>query len=133
MADADAVPAEPRHLAVVEMDAMRQPGALVEPADLFQIIERPHAEAGEAEVVLVLRLAEMGVQPAIMLLGELRGGAHHGARHVERRAGRERHRRHRARRRVVIAGDDALAIGEHGIVVLHQPLVGDAARFHALG
>ena len=79
-----------------------------------------------------MRLAEMGVQPTVVLLGQFGGRAHHLAGDVERRAGRERDGRERAWPRIVIAGDDPFAIGEHDIVVLHQPLVGDAARFHAL-
>ena len=70
MADADASLAQSLDLAGVEMDAMRDPGAGREPPGLLQEIDRAHAEGLDAVDVFVERLAEMGVQPAIVALGE---------------------------------------------------------------
>src|SRR5579883_603101 len=127
MADRDAMPAEPGDLVIVEMDSMRQPDAVAHPADLFEIIDRPAAETSEAIVVLVPGLAEMGMEAAAMLGRERRGRGHDRFRHVERRAGRERDLAERTLRRIVKQVQDALAISENDVVVLHESLVRDAA------
>ena len=131
MTDADPVLAEAANLVVVEMDAMRQPDALVQPADFLEIVERAATEMGKAELVLVPRLAEMGMQPAVIFLGQGRAVDHQLPGDVERRAGRDRHAAERALRGVVIFRQHALAVGDHGVVVLHQPFVGDAAALRA--
>ena len=66
MADADARPPEPADLLRIEMDAVREPGALRHPARLLEKVDRAHAIHFEAEPLLVLGLAEMGVQLAIV-------------------------------------------------------------------
>ena len=86
-----------RDLVVVEMDAVGEPDALVQPAALLEIVDRPAVEVRQAIVVLVARLGEMGVQPAVD--ASRRGAArldHQPLRHGEGRAGRERHLQHRA-------------------------------------
>ena len=70
MADADARAPEPPDLLRVEMDAVREPGALRHPAGLLEQIDRAQPIHFEAEALLVLGLAEMGVQLAIVALGE---------------------------------------------------------------
>ena len=63
MADGDPGPAQTADLALVEPDPVRQPDAIVEPADPFQIVHGPTAEPRLAPGFLVLRLGEVGVQP----------------------------------------------------------------------
>ena len=99
MADADLVAAEAAHLVVVEMDAVGEPDAIVQPAAFLEIVDRPAAEMLEAVFVLVARLAEMGVQPAVEALGQADRIDHQPLGHGERRAGRQRHLQHRALRR----------------------------------
>ena len=70
MADGHLGPAETADLGLVEPDAVRQPDAVVEPADPFQIVDRPAAEAGEAPVLLVPGLGQMGVQAHPVPRGE---------------------------------------------------------------
>ena len=43
------------------------------PADVLEVLDRPAAERGEAEVVLVGVLGQVGVQPDVEPLGQLRG------------------------------------------------------------
>ena len=50
----------------VEMDAVREPGPLAEPAAILQIVERTAAVDFLAEAVLVLGFGEMGVQPHVV-------------------------------------------------------------------
>ena len=120
MADADPRPAQPLDLARIEVDPVRDPGAGREPARLFQKIDRAHAERLDAVNVLVERLAEMRVQPAIVALGESRRSFHHPLRHGERRAGGERDADHRAGFWIVKQPQHALAVFEDGLRVLHD-------------
>ena len=61
-----------RDVGIIEMDAMRQPGAFRQPAAIFEIIQWPHPEGGLAKCLFILRFGEMRMQPAIIALGELR-------------------------------------------------------------
>ena len=70
MAHRQLVPAKPSDLAVVEMNAMRQPHIGREPARLLQIVHRAAAEMMLAIGRLVLRLGNMGVKPAAMAATE---------------------------------------------------------------
>ena len=92
----------------------------VEPSGLLEEIDRAHAERLDAIDVLVERLAEMGVQPAIVALGEFRRSHHHPLRHRERRAGRKRDADHRAGLGVVIAAQHPLAVLEDRLRILHD-------------
>ena len=92
MADSDAGAPEPADLLRAEMNAVREPRPLRHPAGLLQQIDRPHAIHLQAEALLVLRLAQMGVQLAVVALGEARGLAHQPLVDRERRTGRERDR-----------------------------------------
>jgi hypothetical protein len=56
MADTDMVVAEPRHLFIAEVNAVSEPDAIGEPADLFEVIERPAAENMLTVLVLVAGL-----------------------------------------------------------------------------
>ena len=131
MADADAVAAELGDLRIVEIDAMRQPGAVGEPAAILEIVHRRHAVLVAGEVGLLLRLDEVGMQAAIVLFGKRRRLAHQPLGDVERRVGGERDAGHRPVGKVVVAADDALAIGEDDVVVLDGAAGGE--RLAVLG
>ena len=76
MADRCPGAAKPLDLALVEPDAVRQPDAIAEPADLFEVIQRPAAEAVAAPGFFVLGLGKMGVQADVMARGEFGAGPH---------------------------------------------------------
>ena len=118
MRDAGAGRAHPPRLAVVEVHAVREPDVVAEPAEVVEVLERPHAEALEAELLLVVGLGEVGVQPHAARAGQLGGLAHQLAGDGERRRGGERDPHHRARRRVVEAVDRVRARGEDRVAVL---------------
>src|SRR5208337_5103014 len=87
VANADAGLAEPRDLLGVEMDAVRQPDPARHPARFLQKVDRPQAVAIEAELLLVVGLAEMRVQLAVVALGEARALDHEIFGDRERRTG----------------------------------------------
>ena len=127
MADSDAGAPQPADLLGAEMNAVREPGPLRHPAGLLQQIDRPHAIHLEAEALLVLRLAKMGVQLAVVALGEPRGLAHQPLVDRERRTGRERDADLRAGLRIVEELQHALAVGENRLLVLHHRIGRQAA------
>ena len=131
MADADARRAEPPNLVVVEVDAVREPGATAHPAGLLQEIDRPHPVDVEAEPLLVGGFAEMRVKLAVVALGETRGLDHQRLVDGERRTGGERDADVRARRGIVKQFQHALAVGEDRVAVLHYAIRRQAAVFFA--
>jgi hypothetical protein len=116
-----------RDFLVGEVDAVGEPDAIAEPAAFLEVVDRPAGEMLEAVFVLVLGLAEVGVQAAIVLLGEADAVDHQPLGHGERRARRQRHLQHRALAGVVIAAEHALAIGEDGVLVLDDAVGRQAA------
>ncbi len=112
VADRDAGAAEAEDLGLVEPDAVGEPDAAVEPALALEVVDRPAAEAGLAPGVLVLGLGEVGVEADVVAGGERRRVAHQALGDRERRAGGERDLHHGAVAGLVIAGDQALAVGE---------------------
>ena len=127
--DAGAGRAHARRLGLVEMDAVGEPHVVAEPADAVEVLQRPHAELLEAELLLVDRLGQVRVQPHATAAREL-GSLHEQlARDAERRRRRERDPHARAGRRVVEAVDRLLGGGEDRVAVLdeavgRQPAVG---------
>ena len=67
-------------LGAVEVHAVGEPHVVAQPAEVVEVLQRAHAEALEAEVLLVARLGEVGVQPHAALARELRGLGHQLAR-----------------------------------------------------
>ena len=124
--DAGAGLAEAADLALVEVDAVGEPDVVAQPADLLEVLDRPHAEQLEAELLLVERLGHVRVQPDAALPRELRRLGHQLLRDAERRARGERDPHHRVRRRVVEAVDRLGAGGEDRVAVLGD-LVGRQA------
>ena len=118
MADGDPGPAQAADLALVEPDAVRQPDAIVEPADPFQIVHGPAAEPRLAPGFLVLRLGEVGVQPDAVARGQDAAVAHQALGDREGRAGGQRDLGHRPVAGLVIAADQPLAVGQDGVLAL---------------
>ena len=63
MRDARARLAEARDLALVEVHAVREPDVVAEPAELLEVLDRAHAEALQAERLLLDGLGHVRVQP----------------------------------------------------------------------
>ena len=76
MADADPRLAEPGDLLSIEMNAVGEPGAARHPAGFLEEVDRPQAVHLEAEALLVLGLAEMGVKLAVVALSQARALGH---------------------------------------------------------
>ena len=118
-------------LGAVEVDAVGEPDVVAEPAQVVEVLQRAHAEALEAERLLVVGLGEVRVQPHAARAGQLGRLAHQLAGDRERRRRRERDPHHRARRGVVEAVDRVGAGGEDRVAVLddvvgRQPAVARA-------
>ena len=109
-----------------QMDAVREPHVVAQPAEVLEVLHRAHAEALDAEDLLVERLGQVGVQPHAAAARELRGLGHQLGRDREGRARRQRDAHHRPRRRVVEAVDGRLAGGQDRVAVLDD-LVGRQA------
>ena len=120
MRDPHPRPAEAPHVGSAEMDAMREPGARPHPAALFQVIQRRAAEPRLAERRLILRLGQMRVQPHVPTPRQIGRFLHQLLCDRERRAWRQRHLQHGMRRRVMQEIDQADAVGQDGIHVLHD-------------
>ncbi|CAM5418350.1 hypothetical protein SSTU70S_01687 [Stutzerimonas stutzeri] len=127
MADADAGGAQAMDFHLVKVDAVRQPGPRAEPADALQVVDGAHAEALRAELLLVQRLGQVGMQAHVASLGQLGAGAHDVGGHRERRAGREGDLDLRAVAAFVVALDQPLAVSEDRFGILHHALAGQAA------
>ena len=69
MTDSSAYLAEPVYFVTCEMDAMRDPGVLAEPAAVLQIIQWPHAVELMTVAVFILRFGEMCMQSNAMFFG----------------------------------------------------------------
>ena len=120
-------PPEPPDLLRIEVDAMREPGALRHPAGLLEQIDRPQPVHFQAEALLVLGLAQMGVQLAIIVLGQRGAVAHQPLVDRERRARGQRDADLRSRPGIVEQLQHALAVLEDRILVLHDDVGGKAA------
>ena len=118
MAHAAAAPGEQAYLAVVHVHGMGVPDVRVQPAQFPHVGDRAQAEALLREARLVQRFAEMGVEPHPVAPRQRRLVAHQPLGHGEGRAGREHDAQHGAARGVVVAGDDPLAVGHDGRLVL---------------
>ena len=107
-------------LRVVEVDAVRVEHVRPDPAQAFHIGKRPQPGAREREALLVLRLAQVRVQPHAVGARERRALTQQVRRDGERRARREHHLPHGQGRRVVIRLDQAAAVGQDGVRLLHD-------------
>ena len=76
MGDAGARRAHPATSCVVEVDAVREPDVVAEPAEVVEVLQRPNAEALEAERLLVGGLGQVRVQAHAARAGQLGRLAH---------------------------------------------------------
>ena len=120
MRDPHAGAAQTRDFAAVETDPVRQPGVGIEPANIFQKIQRPLSEAVQAIRLFVASLGQVGMQPNVVTAGQSGGRAHQLRRHGKGRARRQRDPQHGARRGVVILADQPLAIRQDPAFALHH-------------
>ena len=127
MRHAGARRAEARDLVRAQMDAVREPDVVAQPAEVLEVLHGAHAEALEAEDLLVERLGQVGVQAHAAAPRELRRLGHQLGRDRERRARRQRDAHHRPRRRVVEAVDGRLAGREDRVAVLDDRVGRQAA------
>ena len=97
---------------------MREPDVVAEPADVLEVLDRPHPEHLEAERLLLDGLGHVRVQPHAALAGVHGGLGHQLARHAERRARRQRDPAHRARGGIVELAQRRLVGGEDRVTVL---------------
>ncbi len=108
--------------------AVRQPDVVCQPAQRVEVLDRGAAEVLRAELVLVGRLGDVGVQPHPVLTGESRGRGHQRARHGERRARRDAHPQHRPGRRIMKGRDRLGGPGKDRVDVLGDLVGRQAAR-----
>ena len=134
MRDTGAGGAELGDVAVRKVHAVREPYVVAEPAERFDVVDRTGAEVGEAELLLVGGLGEVGVQADAERARQLRAIAHELAGDRERRAGCERDLQQRVEARVVVSGDRGLALGQDPIGILDhlvgRQAAGRAAQVH---
>ena len=76
MAATHASAAQALDLPGIEMNPVRDPGGLTQPAHIRHKIQRALAELFQAIVLLIPGLRQMGVQPHIVALGHGGGLAH---------------------------------------------------------
>ena len=104
---------------VIDMDSMRKPDVVTQPAVRLHPIHRAKLETLERVPFLVARLAEVGVEFDLVLAGE-RGRVpqqRYGDR--KRRTWRQGDLRHGTGGRVVISLDNPLAVAEDEVLVLY--------------
>ena len=97
---------------------MGEPDVVTEPAEAVEVLERPLPEALEAELLLVVGLGQVRVQPHAAPAGELRGLGHQLGGDGERRRRSERDPDHRSGRGIVEAVDRLRARGEDRVALL---------------
>ena len=71
MRDAGARLAEPRDLGVGEVHAVREPDVVAEPAELLEVLDRPHAEQLQAERLLLDGLGHVGMKTDVLARGRI--------------------------------------------------------------
>jgi hypothetical protein len=127
MADPDAGAPQASDFGGAEMDAVREPDALRHPARLLQEIDWAQAVGRQAEALLVLGLAEMGVELAVVALGEGRAIRHQPLADRKGRAWRERDADVGAGPGIMEKPQHALAVGKDGVLVLNDAVGRQAA------
>ncbi len=128
MRDAGAGGRQPVDRGVVEVDRMCQPHVAGQPAERVQVLDRRATEPLRAELALVGRLRDVGMQPHSMVPRETRGRPHQLSGHGERRARGDPHPQHRAWLRVMERRDGPLGRGEDAVNVLGDLIGRQAAR-----
>ncbi len=113
-------------VAVVEVDGVGHPYVGAEPAELLHVVDRGAAHLRKAVLLLVDRLAQVGVEAHALVAGQRRRLGHQPGADRERRARRDGHLEHRARRGVVV-GVDGLGRGGEDLIQPLDHLVGGQA------
>ena len=109
---------------------MRQPGAVVEPAGLFEIVQRPAAIDLLAITVLVLGLAEMGMEAHVEPFRQRGGRLHQRRGHREWRTRSQRDLHHGVLAALVEFRHHALAVGQDRVLILHHAVRRQPAILH---
>ena len=113
------------------MDAVRQPCLVMQPAAIFEIIERSLAEGFDAKAIFVMGFGQMRMQAAAALFGERCRVAHQFARDREWRAGGEGDFDQGLIAGFVMGFDGALAVFQDRVMILHDAVRRQAAVFLA--
>jgi len=119
---------EPGHLGGGDVDGVGEPHVAAEPADGGGELDGTHPEPLPAEALLVGGLGEVGVEAHPEPPGEEGGLGHEPRGDGERGAGGEDDPGHRPRGGVVEGGDDPLAVGEDGLLVLDDRVGRESPR-----
>ena len=109
------------------MNAMRVPHVWADPAERLHESQRAHALAFEHIVLLVFRLAQVGVQADMVLPREDGALPQKLRRDGERRTRRKRDLPHGAERRVMVCFNEAGGVGHDLVDRLHNGVGRQAA------
>ena len=120
MANANACTTEPPDFLIIEMNAMREPGPVLQPTTLLEIIYRAAGKLLDAIGVLVMGFAQMRMKATIAASCKISGFPHQFARYGKRRTRCQRNLRHSAIIRVMMARNHPLAIRQNGVAILHN-------------
>ena len=112
---------------LVELYAMGVPDVVADPAQVFGVLGRGHAELLAAVGDVTDVLGKVGVQRDPVLAGEYCGLAHQVAADREGRAGRHDHAQHRAMAGVVVVLDQTLGLFENMAFFLNHRVGRQAA------
>ena len=93
---------------------------------MLVVVNRPHPEGGERELVILCVLGEMGVEPHIEPLSQFCTAHHEVGRDGERGARCQRNLHHRAVAWVVVTLHCPLRLGENVVLVTHRLVGGQA-------
>ncbi|CRM78026.1 hypothetical protein [Pseudomonas sp. 22 E 5] len=119
MANTGAGRAEAGDLVRVEVNAVGQPGARAKPADTVEVVHRAQAETLQAEVFFVEGFGQMRVQAHVEAVGQFGAGLHDFRCDRKRRTGRQGDLDVRAVAALVVFADQALAVFEDNLALLH--------------
>lgn len=117
----------------VEVHGVGDPHIGAKPIQIREVIHGPLAKFLEAKSFLVEGLRKVGMEENLMPSGKLCRFPHELGRHREGRAGSEGDAEHRPKIFVVVAEDEALAIGKDFFLGLDHILRGKAALFSGEG
>ena len=127
VADAGAGFSEKLELFGVEMNAVCVPHVRTDPAERLHERQRAHAFALEHVVFFVPGLAQVRMQPDMVLPGENGALAQELGRNRKRRAGSQRHLAHGAEGSIMIGFDQARGVLHNFVYCLHHGIGGKAA------
>ena len=118
MTDSNPMSPQPGHLAIVEMDGVGQPDALIQPATLLKEVDSVAAMLAAHKIGFRPRLDQMGMEAAAGFPRHPGGLGKQFKAHVKKRIWRQGHSQHRAIRAVMVALEDAGAVVKYRIGAL---------------